>query len=156
MDGDIPISDTFKESLAEWTQIKIQVKEGGELIDRLRDDYRRYCENNEELKSIKKKIEEAEKALDVLRDREFNIGRFVSGYMNAQKIDKVEMKGANVQKKVTVKKPTLTKKILMDELPKYIDGGEDRLKEIIKLITESLTPKETEKVDLKLKKSPKN
>ena len=155
MDGDIPISDTFKESLAEWTQIKIQVKEGGELIDRLRDDYRRYCENNEELKSIKKKIEEAEKALDVLRDREFNIGRFVSGYMNAQKIDKVEMKGANVQKKVTVKKPTLTKKILMDELPKYIDGGEDRLKEIIKLITESLTPKETEKVDLKLKKSPK-
>ena len=155
MDGDIPISDTFKESLAEWTQIKIQVKEGGELIDRLRDDYRRYCENNEELKSIKKKIEEAEKALDVLRDREFNIGRFVSGYMNAQKIDKVEMKGANVQKKVTVKKPTLTKKILMDELPKYIEGGEDRLKEIIKLITESLTPKETEKVDLKLKKSPK-
>ena len=155
MDGDIPISDTFRESLAEWTQIKIQVKEGGELIDRLRDDYRRYCENNEELKSIKKNIEEAEKALDVLRDREFNIGRFVSGYMNAQKIDKVEMKGANVQKKVTVKKPTLTKKILMDELPKYIDGGEERLKEIIKLITESLTPKETEKIDLKLKKIPK-
>jgi len=155
MDNDVPVSDTFKESLAEWTQIKIQLTEGNDLIDKLRDEYRDYCEKNEDLKSIKKKISEAESALETLRNREMSLGRFVSGYMNAQKIDKVEMKGANVSKKVSVRKPTLTKKILMDELPKYIEGGEERLKEIIKLITDSLEPKETEKIDLKLKKSAK-
>jgi len=151
----VPVSDTFKESLAEWTQIKIQITEGNDLIDKLRDEYRDYCEKNEDLKSIKKKIADAESALETLRNRELSLGRFVSGYMNAQKIDRVELKGGNVQKKISVRKPTLTKKILMDELPKYIEGGEERLKEIVKLITESLEPKETEKIDLKLKKKPK-
>ena len=151
----MPVSDTFKESLAEWTQIKIQITEGNDLIDKLRDEYRDYCEKNEDLKSIKKKIADAESALETLRNRELSLGRFVSGYMNAQKIDRVELKGGNVQKKISVRKPTLTKKILMDELPKYIEGGEERLKEIVKLITESLEPKETEKIDLKLKKKPK-
>jgi len=155
MDNDVPVSDTFKESLAEWTQIKIQITEGNDLIDKLRDEYRDYCEKNEDLKNIKKKIADAESALETLRNRELSLGRFVSGYMNAQKIDRVELKGGNVQKKISVRKPTLTKKILMDELPKYIEGGEERLKEIVKLITESLEPKETEKIDLKLKKKPK-
>jgi hypothetical protein len=41
----------------------------------------------------------------------------------------------------------------MDELPNYIEGGQERLEQILKDIEEKLEPKETSTLQLKLKKN---
>jgi hypothetical protein len=73
--------------------------------------------------------------------------------MEAQKIDDVQTRGGTkVTQKTSVKKPAITKKILMDELPNYIEGGQERLNQIIKEIEDKLEPKESSTLQLKLKK----
>ena len=118
----MPISDQFKEAIAE-------------------------------LEGIKTQLMEAQKAIKVLKDREASLKTFIGGYMKAQKIDDVQTRGGTkVTQKTSVKKPTITKKILMDELPNYIEGGQERLNQIIKEIEDKLEPKETSSLQLKLKK----
>ena len=118
----MPISDQFKEAIAE-------------------------------LEGIKTQLNEAQKAIKVLKDRESSLKTFIGGYMKAQKIDDVQTRGGTkVTQKTSVKKPTITKKILMDELPNYIEGGQERLNQIIKEIEDKLEPKETSSLQLKLKK----
>ena len=122
MSGGMPISDQFKEAIAE-------------------------------LEGIKKQLTEAQKAIKVLKDREASLKTFIGGYMTAQKIDDVQTRGGTkVTQKTSIKKPVVTKKILMDELPNYIEGGQERLEQIIKEIEEKLEPKETSTLQLKLKK----
>ena len=87
------------------------------------------------------------------RDREASLKTFIGGYMKAQKIDDVQTRGGTkVTQKTSVKKPAITKKILMDELPNYIEGGQERLNQIIKEIEDKLEPKESSTLQLKLKK----
>jgi len=118
----MPISDQFKEAIAE-------------------------------LEGIKTQLNEAQKAIKVLKDRESSLKTFIGGYMKAQKIDDVQTRGGTkVTQKTSVKKPVITKKILMDELPNYIEGGQERLNQIIKEIEDKLEPKETSSLQLKLKK----
>ena len=118
----MPISDQFKEAIAE-------------------------------LEGIKTQLTEAQKAIKVLKDRESSLKTFIGGYMKAQKIDDVQTRGGTkVTQKTSIKKPTITKKILMDELPNYIEGGQERLNQIIKEIEDKLEPKETSSLQLKLKK----
>jgi len=118
----MPISDQFKEAIAE-------------------------------LEGIKTQLTEAQKAIKVLKERETSLKTFIGGYMKAQKIDDVQTRGGTkVTQKTSVKKPTITKKILMDELPNYIEGGQERLNQIIKEIEDKLEPKETSSLQLKLKK----
>lgn len=118
----MPISDQFKEAIAE-------------------------------LEGIKTQLNEAQKAIKVLKERETSLKTFIGGYMKAQKIDDVQTRGGTkVTQKTSVKKPTITKKILMDELPNYIEGGQERLNQIIKEIEDKLEPKETSSLQLKLKK----
>jgi len=120
--SELPISDQFKEAIAE-------------------------------LEGIKTQLNEAQKAIKVLKDREASLKTFIGGYMKAQKIDDVQTRGGTkVTQKTSIKKPTITKKILMDELPNYIDGGQERLNQIIKEIEDKLEPKETSSLQLKLKK----
>ena len=122
MSDGMPISDQFKEAIAELEVIKTQ-------------------------------LTEAQKAIKVLKDREASLKTFIGGYMKAQKIDDVQTRGGTkVTQKTSVKKPAITKKILMDELPKYIEGGQERLNQIIKEIEDKLEPKETSSLQLKLKK----
>ena len=122
MSEGMPISDQFKEAIAE-------------------------------LEGIKKQLTEAQKAIKVLKDREASLKTFIGGYMTAQKIDDVQTRGGTkVTQKTSIKKPVVTKKILMDELPNYIEGGRERLEQIIKEIEEKLEPKETSTLQLKLKK----
>jgi len=122
MSDGMPISDQFKEAIAE-------------------------------LEGIKTQLTEAQKAIKVLKDRESSLKTFIGGYMKAQKIDDVQTRGGTkVTQKTSVKKPTITKKILMDELPNYIEGGQERLNQIIKEIEDKLEPKETSSLQLKLKK----
>ena len=122
MSDGMPISDQFKEAIAE-------------------------------LEGIKTQLTEAQKAIKVLKDREASLKTFIGGYMKAQKIDDVQTRGGTkVTQKTSVKKPTITKKILMDELPNYIEGGQERLNQIIKEIEDKLEPKETSSLQLKLKK----
>jgi len=122
MSDGMPISDQFKEAIAE-------------------------------LEGIKTQLNEAQKAIKVLKDRESSLKTFIGGYMKAQKIDDVQTRGGTkVTQKTSVKKPTITKKILMDELPNYIEGGQERLNQIIKEIEDKLEPKETSSLQLKLKK----
>jgi len=119
----MPISDQFKEAIAE-------------------------------LEGIKKQLTEAQKSIKVLKDRETSLKTFIGGYMKAQKIDDVQTRGGTkVTQKTSIKKPVITKKILMDELPNYIEGGQERLEQIIKDIEEKLEPKETSTLQLKLKKN---
>jgi len=119
----MPISDQFKEAIAE-------------------------------LEGIKKQLAEAQKAIKVLKDREASLKTFIGGYMKAQKIDDVQTRGGTkVTQKTSIKKPVITKKILMDELPNYIEGGQERLEQILKDIEEKLEPKETSTLQLKLKKN---
>ena len=119
----MPISDQFKEAIAE-------------------------------LEGIKKQLTEAQKAIKVLKDREASLKTFIGGYMTAQKIDDVQTRGGTkVTQKTSIKKPVITKKILMDELPNYIEGGQERLEQILKDIEEKLEPKETSTLQLKLKKN---
>mgnify|MGYP007072433938 FL=1 len=119
----MPISDQFKEAIAE-------------------------------LEGIKKQLTEAQKAIKVLKDREASLKTFIGGYMKAQKIDDVQTRGGTkVTQKTSIKKPVITKKILMDELPNYIEGGQERLEQILKDIEEKLEPKETSTLQLKLKKN---
>jgi hypothetical protein len=123
MSGGMPISDQFKEAIAE-------------------------------LEGIKKQLTEAQKAIKVLKDRETSLKTFIGGYMKAQKIDDVQTRGGTkVTQKTSIKKPVITKKILMDELPNYIEGGQERLEQILKDIEEKLEPKETSTLQLKLKKN---
>ncbi len=123
MSGGMPISDQFKEAIAE-------------------------------LEGIKKQLAEAQKAIKVLKDREASLKTFIGGYMKAQKIDDVQTRGGTkVTQKTSIKKPVITKKILMDELPNYIEGGQERLEQILKDIEEKLEPKETSTLQLKLKKN---
>ena len=123
MSGGMPISDQFKEAIAE-------------------------------LEGIKKQLTEAQKAIKVLKDRETSLKTFIGGYMKAQKIDDVQTRGGTkVTQKTSIKKPVITKKILMDELPNYIEGGQARLEQILKDIEEKLEPKETSTLQLKLKKN---
>jgi archaellum component FlaC len=123
MSGGMPISDQFKEAIAE-------------------------------LEGIKKQLTEAQKSIKVLKDRETSLKTFIGGYMKAQKIDDVQTRGGTkVTQKTSIKKPVITKKILMDELPNYIEGGQERLEQIIKDIEEKLEPKETSTLQLKLKKN---
>jgi hypothetical protein len=122
MSDGMPISDQFKEAIAE-------------------------------LEGIKTQLNEAQKAIKVLKERETSLKTFIGGYMKAQKIDDVQTRGGTkVTQKTSVKKPTITKKILMDELPNYIEGGQERLNQIIKEIEDKLEPKETSSLQLKLKK----
>jgi len=122
MSDGMPISDQFKEAIAE-------------------------------LEGIKTQLNEAQKAIKVLKDRESSLKTFIGGYMKAQKIDDVQTRGGTkVTQKTSVKKPVITKKILMDELPNYIEGGQERLNQIIKEIEDKLEPKETSSLQLKLKK----
>ena len=123
MSEGMPISDQFKEAIAE-------------------------------LEGIKKQLTEAQKSIKVLKDRETSLKTFIGGYMKAQKIDDVQTRGGTkVTQKTSIKKPVITKKILMDELPNYIEGGQERLEQIIKDIEEKLEPKETSTLQLKLKKN---
>ena len=118
----MPISDQFKEAIAE-------------------------------LEGIKTQLNEAQKAIKVLKVRESSLKTFIGGYMKAQKIDDVQTRGGTkVTQKTSVKKPAITKKILMDELPNYIEGGQERLNQIIKEIEDKLEPKESSTLQLKLKK----
>ena len=122
MSDGMPISDQFKEAIAE-------------------------------LEGIKTQLNEAQKAIKVLKDRESSLKTFIGGYMKAQKIDDVQTRGGTkVTQKTSIKKPIITKKILMDELPNYIEGGQERLNQIIKEIEDKLEPKETSSLQLKLKK----
>ena len=122
MSDGMPISDQFKEAIAE-------------------------------LEGIKTQLNEAQKAIKVLKDRESSLKTFIGGYMKAQKIDDVQTRGGTkVTQKTSIKKPVITKKILMDELPNYIEGGQERLNQIIKEIEDKLEPKETSSLQLKLKK----
>ena len=118
----MPISDQFKEAIAE-------------------------------LEGIKTQLTEAQKAIKVLKERETSLKTFIGGYMKAQKIDDVQTRGGTkVTQKTSIKKPVITKKILMDELPNYIEGGQERLNQIVKEIEDKLEPKETSSLQLKLKK----
>jgi len=118
----MPISDQFKEAIAE-------------------------------LEGIKTQLTEAQKAIKVLKERESSLKTFIGGYMKAQKIDDVQTRGGTkVTQKTSIKKPIITKKILMDELPNYIEGGQERLNQIVKEIEDKLEPKETSSLQLKLKK----
>jgi hypothetical protein len=122
MPDGMPISDQFKEAIAE-------------------------------LEGIKTQLNEAQKAIKVLKVRESSLKTFIGGYMKAQKIDDVQTRGGTkVTQKTSVKKPAITKKILMDELPNYIEGGQERLNQIIKEIEDKLEPKESSTLQLKLKK----
>jgi hypothetical protein len=119
MSDGMPISDQFKEAIAE-------------------------------LEGIKTQLMEAQKAIKVLKA---SLKTFIGGYMKAQKIDDVQTRGGTkVTQKTSVKKPAITKKILMDELPNYIEGGQERLNQIIKEIEDKLEPKESSTLQLKLKK----
>ena len=122
MSDGMPISDQFKEAIAE-------------------------------LEGIKTQLTEAQKAIKVLKERESSLKTFIGGYMKAQKIDDVQTRGGTkVTQKTSIKKPIITKKILMDELPNYIEGGQERLNQIVKEIEDKLEPKETSSLLLKLKK----
>jgi hypothetical protein len=122
MSDGMPISDQFKEAIAE-------------------------------LEGIKTQLTEAQKAIKVLKERESSLKTFIGGYMKAQKIDDVQTRGGTkVTQKTSIKKPIITKKILMDELPNYIEGGQERLNQIVKEIEDKLEPKETSSLQLKLKK----
>ena len=122
MSDGMPISDQFKEAIAE-------------------------------LEGIKTQLTEAQKAIKVLKERETSLKTFIGGYMKAQKIDDVQTRGGTkVTQKTSIKKPVITKKILMDELPNYIEGGQERLNQIVKEIEDKLEPKETSSLQLKLKK----
>jgi len=118
------------------------------------DQFREACD---ELVKVKKEIDEANGIIKVLKERKANLETFVGGYMKAQEIDDVKLKSsdARVVNKTTVRKPTVTKKMILEELANYIQGGMERIQEIIKEIEGRLSPTEKSSLQLKLKKSPK-
>lgn len=118
------------------------------------DQFREACD---ELVKVKKEIDEANGILKILKERKANLETFVGGYMKAQEIDDVKLKSsdARVVNKTTVRKPTVTKKMILEELANYIQGGMERIQEIIKEIEGRLSPTEKSSLQLKLKKSPK-
>jgi hypothetical protein len=118
------------------------------------DQFREACD---ELVKVKKEIDEANGILKILKERRANLETFVGGYMKAQEIDDVKLKSsdARVVNKTTVRKPTVTKKMILEELANYIQGGMERIQEIIKEIEGRLSPTEKSSLQLKLKKSPK-
>lgn len=98
--------------------------------------------------NLKKQLTEVRKDMKVLNTREKELNLYIKTYMRTQKIDNVNLKQGKVTYKKTQKKPTFSKKLVVEGLMKYFDNNEEKVSDVIDTITGSLEVEEKDSISL--------
>lgn len=98
--------------------------------------------------NLKKQLAEVRKDMKVLNTREKELNLYIKTYMRTQKIDNVNLKQGKVTYKKTQKKPTFSKKLVVEGLMKYFDNNEEKVTDVIDTITGSLEVEEKDSISL--------
>jgi hypothetical protein len=107
--------------------------------------------------NIKKQLVEIRKDVKVLNTREKELNLYIKTYMRTQKIDNVNLKQGKVTYKKTQKKPTFSKKAVVEGLMKYFNNDETKVSDVIETISDNLETVERESISLTgLKNKPDN
>ena len=107
-----------------------------------------FREKMSEWVNLKKQLTEARKDMKILNTREKELNLYIKTYMRTQKIDNVNLKQGKVTYKKKTKKPTFSKKAVVEGLMKYFDNNEDKVNEVIDTISDSLETSETDSISL--------
>jgi hypothetical protein len=98
--------------------------------------------------NLKKQLTEARKDMKVLNTREKELNLYIKTYMKLQKIDNVNLKQGKVTYKQTKKKPTFSKKAVVNGLMKYFKDDEQKVEDVIDTIADSLEIQEKDSIHL--------
>lgn len=98
--------------------------------------------------NLKKQLAEARKDMKVLNTREKELNLYIKAYMKSQKIDNVNLKQGKVTYKQTKKKPTFSKKAVVQGLMAYFENDETKVEEVIDTISENLETQEKDSIHL--------
>ena len=107
-----------------------------------------FREKMSEWVNLKKQLTEARKDMKILNTREKELNLYIKTYMRTQKSDNVNLKQGKVTYKKKTKKPTFSKKAVVEGLMKYFDNNEDKVNEVIDTISDSLETSETDSISL--------
>ena len=107
-----------------------------------------FREKMSEWVNLKKQLTEARKDMKILNTREKELNLYIKTYMRTQKIDNVNLKQGKVTYKKKTKKPTFSKKAVVEGLMKYFDNNEDKVNDVIDTISDSLETSETDSISL--------
>lgn len=98
--------------------------------------------------NLKKQLTEVRKDMKILNTREKELNLYIKTYMRTQKIDNVNLKQGKVTYKKTQKKPTFSKKAVIEGLMKYFDNDEEKVSEVIDSISNTLETEDRESISL--------
>ena len=98
--------------------------------------------------NLKKQLVEVRKDVKLLNTREKELNLYIKSYMKAQKIDNVNLKQGKVTYKKKEKKPTFSKKAVVNGLMVYFENDEDKVSEVIDAISDSLETQEVDNISL--------
>lgn len=98
--------------------------------------------------NLKKQLAEARKDMKVLNTREKELNLYIKAYMKSQKIDNVNLKQGKVTYKQTQKKPTFSKKAVVQGLMAYFNNDEQVVEQVIDTISDSLEVQDKDSIHL--------
>ena len=97
---------------------------------------------------LKKQLTEARNDMKVLNNREKELKKFIMGYMQQEKIDKINLKKGKVTLRETKKKEALKKEHVENGLRTFFQGDEVRLEGAMTCIMDGLEQKESSVISL--------
>lgn len=112
-----------------------------EITDEFRDKMSEWV-------TLKKQLTEARADMKVLNTREKELKLFIKTYMRTQKIDNVNLKQGKVTYKKSQKKPNFSKKAVINGLMNYYENNEEKVEEVITVITGTIEVEETDSISL--------
>jgi len=98
--------------------------------------------------NLKKQLVEVRKDVKLLNSREKDLNLYIKAYMKTQQIDNINLKQGKVSYKKSLKKPTFSKKAVVNGLMNYFNKDETKVEEVIVAISNSLTTEERDSISL--------
>jgi polyphosphate kinase 2 (PPK2 family) len=97
---------------------------------------------------LKKQLTEARNDMKVLNQREKELKKFIMGYMQEEKIDKINLKKGKVTLRETKKTETLKKEHVETGLRTFFGGDEAKIEGAISCIMDGLEKKSSSVISL--------
>lgn len=94
---------------------------------------------------LKKQLTEARKDMRVLNQREKDLKEFIKSFMKDEKIDNINLKKGKVSLKSGKKKPSLSRKAVVEGLTTYFTGDEVRVEAAVTCIEDVLSSQAEDK-----------
>ena len=113
----------------------------GDITDEFRGKMSEWVE-------LKKQLTEARKDMKVLNQKEKELKEFIGSFMKDQQIDNINLKKGKVTRRITQKKPSLSRKAVETGLIDYFQGDEVRVEGAMTCITDKLTTEERDVISL--------